>query len=98
MQKVVSRNPYVERAGLEPRFLYVTFLREQPQKQLLTGLQSLKDGGDEITVVGREVHGYFPNGYGRTKLSNAFIENRLKVSATTRNWTTVNTLVKMASE
>jgi uncharacterized protein (DUF1697 family) len=30
-----------------------------------------------------------PNWYGTTKLSNAFLEKKLKASATTRNWNTV---------
>lgn len=36
-----------------------------------------------------------PNGYGRTKLSNAFFERKLKVAATTRNWKTVTALHDM---
>jgi hypothetical protein len=39
---------------------------------------------------------YCPQGYGNTKISNLFFENRLKVSATTRNWKTVIKLVDLA--
>lgn len=38
---------------------------------------------------------FCPNGYGRTKLSNAFFERKLKVPATTRNWKTVTALHDM---
>ncbi len=38
-----------------------------------------------------------PNGYGETKLSNNFFEEELKVTATTRNWRTVNALLSMTS-
>ena len=38
----------------------------------------------------------YPNGYGRTKLSNAFLEKQLGVAATTRNWNTVTKLLDMA--
>jgi uncharacterized protein (DUF1697 family) len=37
------------------------------------------------------------NGYGRSKLSNAFLEERLGVAATTRNWKTVGRLRDLAS-
>lgn len=39
-----------------------------------------------------------PNGYGRTKLNNAFFERRLGTAATTRNWRTVTALAAMAAE
>jgi uncharacterized protein (DUF1697 family) len=47
-------------------------------------------------VVGRDVYLFCPEGYGRTKLSNAFFEKHLSSEATTRNWKTVTTLVSMA--
>jgi uncharacterized protein (DUF1697 family) len=37
-------------------------------------------------------------GYGNTKLSNIFFENKLKVTATTRNWKTINELVYIAEK
>jgi len=37
-----------------------------------------------------------PNGYGRTKLQNAFLERQLSVAATTRNWKTVTALAELA--
>jgi len=40
---------------------------------------------------------YCPNGYGRTKLNNAFFEKALKVPATTRNWRTVRALQELAA-
>jgi uncharacterized protein (DUF1697 family) len=38
-----------------------------------------------------------PNGYGRTNLNNNFFEKKLGISATTRNWRTVNKLVDIVS-
>jgi uncharacterized protein (DUF1697 family) len=39
---------------------------------------------------------YVPNGYGRAKLNNNFIENKLKVDATTRNLKTVTKLIELS--
>ena len=39
---------------------------------------------------------YCPDGYGLTKLSNPFLEKKLKTSATTRNLNTVLKLCEMA--
>jgi uncharacterized protein (DUF1697 family) len=50
-------------------------------------------------VVGeQEVYLFCPNGYGRTKLSNAFLERKLDLTATTRNWKTVTALFAMSME
>jgi len=38
-----------------------------------------------------------PHGYGRTRLTNAYLERRLGAAATTRNWRTVRALVEMAA-
>ncbi|HJT05309.1 MAG TPA: hypothetical protein VJ747_00175 [Stellaceae bacterium] len=37
-----------------------------------------------------------PEGYGRSKLSNAAIEKALGLRATTRNWNTVNRLYALS--
>jgi uncharacterized protein (DUF1697 family) len=43
------------------------------------------------------VYLHCPQGYGRSKLSNAFFEKQLGVAATTRNWRTVTTLAELAA-
>jgi uncharacterized protein (DUF1697 family) len=39
-----------------------------------------------------------PNGYGRSKLSNAYFEKKLGVAATSRNWNTVTNLAELARQ
>lgn len=46
-------------------------------------------------LVGREGYLYLPDGYGRTKLGNTSFEKELGVTATTRTWRTVSTLVEL---
>ena len=53
---------------------------------------------DEFEVVGREVYLHCPEGYGRSKLSNAYFERKLGVAGTTRNWRTVTTLAELAHD
>jgi uncharacterized protein (DUF1697 family) len=52
---------------------------------------------DEFRVVGKEVHLYCPQGYGRSKLTNAYFEKQLGVAATTRNWKTVTSLAELSA-
>jgi uncharacterized protein (DUF1697 family) len=47
-----------------------------------------------IELRGPEVYLYYPNGVGRSKLTNAFLENKLDVAGTARNWNTLKKLVE----
>ncbi len=51
---------------------------------------------NECSMGRQEIFMHCPNGYGRTKLNNAFFERKLKMPATTRNWKTVIALYDMA--
>ena len=52
---------------------------------------------DEFRLVGQQIYLHCPNGYGRTKLTNAYFEKQLGVAATTRNWKTVTKVAELAS-
>jgi uncharacterized protein (DUF1697 family) len=94
LTKLVAANPF---DGTEPKKLYVTFLAETPPRARVGSLDPDVGGSDEFRVSGREVYLRFPNGYGRSKLNNAYFEKQLGVRATTRNWRTVTTLADLAS-
>jgi uncharacterized protein (DUF1697 family) len=57
-----------------------------------------KAAAEEFYISNREIYLYCPDGYGRSTLSNNFFERKLKMSATTRNWRTVNELFKLAGQ
>lgn len=95
LAKVVARSPFVE-AGIDPTKLHVTFLRDTPDARAIKKLRGTRFEPDELRVVRRDVYLHCPNGYGRSKLNNAFLEKQLGVAATTRNWRTVTTLAELA--
>ena len=96
MKKIVGDNPFVKEEGIDRSKLHVTFLSAFPNKAALGKLDALNAQPDQFHINGREVYLYCPNGYGRTKLSNAIFERLLSVEATTRNWKTVNSLVELS--
>ncbi len=98
MEKAVRANPYLSRKGVDLKRIYITFLNEAPSKSTLSGLAVPPSGKDEFQIIGKELFGYFPDGYGRTKLNNNLFERKLNTSATTRNWNTVLRLLEMARE
>lgn len=98
MKPVLAKNPFLKERQADPAFLHVTFLSEEPAESARTAIKKPSSGADEFVLAGREVYIYCPGGYGRTKLNNTFFEKKLGVTATTRNWKTVNTLYQMAIE
>lgn len=76
--------------------MHVTFLSRPPKPPSTERLETARSGEEDYVLRGREVYLYCPYGYGTTKLSNGFLEAALGVTATTRNWRTVNALLDMA--
>ena len=93
LQRIVNGDPF---RGRDESKMHVTFLKSRPHDKPLDELAVAAPGGDEFRIGGLEVYLFCPNGYGRTKLSNAFFEKKLKVEATTRNWNTVRSLLSRA--
>jgi uncharacterized protein (DUF1697 family) len=96
LAKVVKANPFADPAH-QPAALHVTFLAEKPVRSRAATLDPSRSEPDEFRLVGHEVYLYCPNGYGRSKLTNAYFEKQLGVAATTRNWKTVTKLAELAS-
>jgi uncharacterized protein (DUF1697 family) len=96
MSAAAAANPFLRRRELDPAFLHATFLIGPSAGRSLEGPGLPLGPGEEATLVGDVVFLYCPNGYGCTKINNAFFERRLSSRATTRNWRTVTVLEKMA--
>jgi uncharacterized protein (DUF1697 family) len=96
MEKVIKNNPFPKDPAIDHSRLHVTFLSGDPPKTALEQLQPLAATLEQFRIIDREIYLHCPNGYGNTKLSNAAIEKKLSVGATTRNWKTVTTLLAMA--
>jgi uncharacterized protein (DUF1697 family) len=92
--RCVAGNPFVK-AGIDPAWLHVMFLEDEPSAELIAGLDAGRSLPDEFAVNGREVYLHLPNGAAKTKLTNAYFDARLKTVGTQRNWRTVLTLAEM---
>jgi uncharacterized protein (DUF1697 family) len=95
LERIVARNPFAKKAS-EPKQLHVTFLAESPAAARVKELDPDRSPGDEFAVAGREVYLHTPNGYGVSKLSNAWFEKQLGLVGTSRNWNTVTALAELA--
>jgi uncharacterized protein (DUF1697 family) len=97
LQKIVQNNPYTHHFDKDPAFFHLTFLRSVAANIDFKVIDKNVQNDEELVIVENVIYLYCPHGYGRTKLTNNFFENKLNVSATTRNWKTCNELLKLGS-
>ena len=97
LKEIINQNPFAKDTQKDVSFLHVTFLSDQLKEIDRKSIEDKKQSGEEIEFAKNAVYLYCPNGYGKTKLNNNFLESKLKVKATTRNWKTVNELLKLAA-
>lgn len=98
LKTVVDNCPYEEaKAEENGTKVLVTFLKSTPEQQKQKLLQEYVKSPERLTIQGSEVYLYCPNGYGKSKLTNTFLESKLGVSATTRNWKSVKALYELSS-
>ncbi len=86
MRRVLDDKPF------DDERIFVTFLFQTPQHIPIDELNRVKQLSEQFHIAGDIVYFFCPDGYGRTKLSNNFLEAKLKVAATTRNWKSVRAL------
>ena len=93
LAQIVDHNPYAS-DELPATQLVVAFLKSRPTTKAL----DLSDYGPETAVVrGNDVFVHYPNGQGRSKVTNAVLERLLGTPATARNWNTVGKLLALTS-
>lgn len=95
---IVARNPFVQQPGVDLTKQHVTFLDRDIDPEKEEKLLSYHYPPDAINIGNRTVYVHCPDGYGRTKYHNNFIEKKLAANATSRNWNTCLKLLEMCRE
>ncbi len=81
---IIGGNPFPREAKDDPAHLLVLTL-----KSAGPGGPVDWPGPEILRVDGRTAYAFYPNGVGRSKLTNAIIEKKLGTRVTGRNWNTV---------
>jgi len=93
---VKNATPWINLGAEQSAYFHFSFLEKNP-----TDSQTALAGDfrpDEWFWGEKVIYIYCPNGYGKTKLHNTFIEKKLKLFATTRNFNTVEKLLSLCQE
>jgi uncharacterized protein (DUF1697 family) len=93
---VISRSPLPDGPENPSRF-FVAFLSAAPGPEATAAMEAMSFDPDRIWISGAEAFFWCPAGAADTKLTNNFLEKRLKVTATSRNWNTVVKLAELTS-
>ena len=96
LERIIEVNPFKANPVKEKTYLHVTFLQTKPVNYDKESVLDKKAGKEEIAFTDEAVYLYCPHGYGSSKLNNNLFENKLKVTATTRNWKTTLKLLELA--
>jgi len=104
-REVISRTPAQLQAALdahpfeviEDRSSYVYFLTGKPAAKAVKAFESTDFGGDEVAVIGADLHLRYRDGAGRSDLDAKTIAKALGVQGTGRNLNTVRKLIELAS-
>jgi len=95
MRDVVGRNPFAGRKDVEGGKLLVTFFAEELAPDLCVKVRAIQSDPEEIVLDGRELFVHYPEGMGRSKLTQP-LTKVLKQLGTARNWNTVTKLLTLA--
>jgi uncharacterized protein (DUF1697 family) len=96
LARIVRRNPLGE-AATDPKRYQVSFLSRKLDAATAGKLRDLAAPTEKVVVSGREVFAWHPAGVARSKLWTRLAGRDLGVTATSRNWTTVESLLELAS-
>jgi uncharacterized protein (DUF1697 family) len=88
-KEIVARNPFRAEAERDPGHLIVMFLKSAPGREDIKALQAANQGREVVRCDGRQAYIVYPDGVGRSRLTNALIEKKLGTRGTGRNWNTV---------
>jgi len=92
LEAIIKKTPFKKHA--EDMAQHVSFLSATADEEAVKRLLLLQTEFEQFRVMGTEVYILVKKGaYGETKFSNTFLEKKLKLDATTRNWATVNKML-----
>jgi uncharacterized protein (DUF1697 family) len=95
LERIAKANP-LTKVATNPKRYQVTFLESKLPAETVRKLEELAAHGEQVVARGKEVYTWTPDGIARSKLWSKLAGTSLGVSATSRNWTTVEALRDLA--
>jgi len=97
LASVVELNP-LQKVVTNPKRYQVSFLDAKPTRDVMRRVEEAAVPPEQVVASGREIDAWHPECIGRSQLWTLLAGQRLGVTATARNWTTVTNLLSLAQE
>jgi uncharacterized protein (DUF1697 family) len=95
LEKCLTNNPFFNEKNVDTKKLYVAFISKELNNNALNDLKISQFKPDEAFIDGNRIYMKLETGAGNTRLTQKYIEKKLNVTATSRNWNTVNKLIEL---
>lgn len=92
----VDQNPYFLADPDDIIKFHLTLLSDFPERGKVDAIAGIDFTPDQFSINGKQVYIRCERKYHESKLTNNFLEKKLGVQATTRNWRTIMKLAEMA--
>ena len=93
-----KNNPFLKQKDVDSKKLYVAFISKELSSSAINELKISQFKPDEAVIDGNRIFIKYDIGAGKTRLDQKYIEKKLNVTATIRNWNTVTKLLEMYEE
>lgn len=95
LEACFKNNSFFKEKNCDTKKLYVAFLSKELQGSAINDLKISQFKPDEAAIDKNKIFIKYAVGAGKTRLDQKYIEKKLNVIATIRNWNTVTTLLEM---
>ncbi len=93
-----KNNPFLKEKECDIKKLYVAFISKELTSSAINDLKISNFKPDEATIDTARIYIKYAIGAGKTNLDQKYIEKKLNVVATMRNWNTVTKLLEMYND
>ena len=98
LENCLKNNPFLKDKELDTKKLYVAFVSMSLRSDSINDLKMSQVKPDEAHIDESRIYIKYSVGAGKTRFDQKYIEKKLNVTATIRNWNTVTQLLKMYEE
>jgi len=98
LEKSLKNNPFLKEKEVDSKKLYVAFVSIALRSDSINDLKMSQVKPDEAHIEENRIYIKYATGAGKTRFDQKYIEKKLNVTATIRNWNTVTQLLKMYAE
>jgi uncharacterized protein (DUF1697 family) len=95
LELCLKNNPFLKQKDVDTKKLYVAFISKELSSSAINELKISQFKPDEAVIDGNRIFIKYDIGARKTRLDQKYIEKKLNVTATIRNWNTVTKLLEM---